>query len=98
MDIITVGISKNLDLDMPWLPNVFLKENNIRIESIFASLLALSIFPDNSFSLLTIRIPFPPPPAVALMRIGYPIFRATGMISSRSRIGWSYPGTTGTSA
>ena len=46
----------------------------------------------------TIRIPFPPPPAVAFKITGYPIlfanFKASGMVSNNP----SPPGTTGTPA
>ena len=49
----------------------------------------------NSFSVRMIRIPFPPPPPAALMRIGYPIFSAVSPASLIDVIGSVVPGTTG---
>ena len=42
------------------------------------------------------RIPFPPPPAAALMITGKPIFSAKASASSTSSTGPGEPGTTGT--
>ena len=44
------------------------------------------------------RIPFPPPPAVALIMMGKPISFATSMASSASWMTPSEPGTVGTPA
>ena len=44
------------------------------------------------------RIPFPPPPAVALIMTGNPISRARASASSSSSTMPSEPGTTGTPA
>jgi len=42
-------------------------------------------------------MPFPPPPALALINTGYPIFAATFFASFTSVIGSEVPGTSGTS-
>ena len=62
--------------------------------SIFASLNAFSI----SDSFQTTRIPFPPPPAVALMMTGYTISLANFFAASTLSNKPSPPGTTGTPA
>ena len=62
-----------------------------------ASLIARSICSSNSASFSTIRIPFPPPPALALISIGYPISAATFFASGISEIASSVPGTKGMS-
>jgi hypothetical protein len=49
----------------------------------------------SSASLAT-RIPFPPPPAAALMMTGKPIWRANSSASSTSSTGPGVPGTIGT--
>ena len=52
----------------------------------------------HSFSFHAMRIPFPPPPAVALSIIGYPISFAIFTASSESLMMSSYPGTVFTPA
>ena len=62
-----------------------------------ASLTARSIWASNSSGLCTIRIPFPPPPALALIIIGNPISEANSFARSTSVTSPSEPGTRGTS-
>ncbi len=61
-----------------------------------ASLTARSICSWRLASSFTIRIPFPPPPALAFIKIGYPISLATCFALSRFIIGSAVPGTSGT--
>ena len=59
------------------------------LKPLFASLCALEIDSFKSFSLLTILMPFPPPPAAALIRRGYPIFFASLGFDVIGRVGTS---------
>lgn len=52
----------------------------------------------NSYFLLTILIPFPPPPETALIKTGHPICSACSNKYLASWFYWWYPGTTGTFA
>ncbi|MND86424.1 hypothetical protein D3C80_783900 [compost metagenome] len=60
-----------------------------------ASLIARCICSSNSSAFSTTRIPFPPPPADAFIRIGKPISCAIRMASFSSAIAPSLPGTKG---
>ena len=63
-----------------------------------ASCLALSHKSKNSSSFQTALIPLPPPPAVALIITGYPIFFANFLASFKDSIIPSDPGIVGTPA
>ena len=67
---------------------------NAAADSFLAESQAASI----SSSFQTIRIPLPPPPAVAFMITGYTIFLACFLASSRSFSKPTEPGTHGTPA
>ena len=51
---------------------------------------------ENSVSVCTTRMPFPPPPALALIKTGKPTFFATSNAASVSVIASLIPGTSGT--
>ena len=61
-----------------------------------ASLWAMCICGSNSSIPLTILIPFPPPPALALINTGKPICTATSLAASMSVMASFSPGTKGT--
>ena len=60
-----------------------------------ASEMARSICSSTSSIFSTIRIPLPPPPALALIKIGSPTSRATRFACSTSAMASSVPGTIG---
>ena len=72
---ICLGFSKNFSTYTSSLPKYF-----------FASSLADGRETFNSFSFLTSFIPFPPPPADALIKIGYPILKQIFFASSKELI------------
>ncbi len=61
-----------------------------------ASLMARSSPSFSSLSVFTMRMPLPPPPAAALIRIGKPIVFATFIASCSPFTAPSVPGTSGT--
>ncbi len=63
-----------------------------------ASLVTRSYAWRRSSSRSTRRIPFPPPPALALIMIGKPVLRAKSAMPSNDFTGSVSPGTTGTPA
>ena len=77
----------NFSMYIPSFPNAAL-------DSCLAEFQCSSI----SFSLQTILIPLPPPPAVALIITGYTIFFAVAFAWSRSLSKPGEPGTQGTPA